>query len=191
MKHSVNTQYLLGWVRMIRLMMAGKSFSGRERNCCFLNTRTRRFADISATSGLEFPDDGRAVASMDWDRDGDLDLWFSNRSPPRLRFMRNDGDFDNHFVSLQLRGNGSSTNRDAIGALVHAKIGDRWLVRPVIHTTSYLSSADATVHFGLGIASRVDAIVVSWPGGMREKFPGVSANQYVVIRKGDGHVEGP
>ncbi|MEO1842714.1 MAG: hypothetical protein ABGZ37_00380, partial [Akkermansiaceae bacterium] len=37
---------------------SGKAFSGNERNCVFLNTRDGRFADISAGSGLDFPDDG-------------------------------------------------------------------------------------------------------------------------------------
>ena len=59
---------------------SGKAFSGNERNCVFLNTRDGRFADISAGSGLDFPDDGRAIAVTDWDQDGDLDLWISNRN---------------------------------------------------------------------------------------------------------------
>ena len=130
----------------------------------------------------------RGLLAGDIDRDGDLDLLLTN-SNGRARLYRNTSRNEGGW--LQLRIIDPTLNRDAIGALVRAKIGDRWLVRPVIHTTSYLSSADATVHFGLGSASGLDAIIVSWPGGMREKFPGVSANQYVVIRKGDGHVEGP
>ena len=76
------------------MLGGGRSFSGRERNCCFLNTgygqsAGNRFADISALSGLDFPDDGRAVALVDWDQDGDVDLWVSNRNAPRLRLLRN------------------------------------------------------------------------------------------------------
>ena len=75
------------------MMKGGRSFSANERNCCFLNmgaapAAAGRFANISAVSGLDYPDDGRAVALVDWDQDGDLDMWISNRNAPRLRLMR-------------------------------------------------------------------------------------------------------
>ncbi|MCH8922832.1 MAG: hypothetical protein IIA67_06750, partial [Planctomycetes bacterium] len=103
------------------MLREGRSFSGHERNCCFLSTLSslkagRRFANISAISGIDFPDDGRALAQVDWDHDGDLDLWVSNRNAPRVRFLRNDVPHSGHFLALRLVGNGKTTNRDAIGA---------------------------------------------------------------------------
>ena len=105
------------------MLAQGRSFSGHERNCCFLNTisdrrAAGRFADISASSGLDFPDDGRAVALVDWDLDGRIDLWTANRNAPRLRLMRNQTNRANRFVAIRLRGNGTTSNRDAIGARV-------------------------------------------------------------------------
>lgn len=94
---------------LILMMQEGRSYSGRERNCCFLNTGPfpqagGRFANISAVSGLDFVEDGRAIALVDWDDDGDLDLWMTNRTAPRLRFMRNDSADSNRFLRLRLRG---------------------------------------------------------------------------------------
>ena len=43
-------------------MEQGRSFSGHERNCCFLNVAGERFANVSAVSGLDYPDDGRSIA---------------------------------------------------------------------------------------------------------------------------------
>src|SRR5437764_10086030 len=100
------------------LMDQGRSFSSHEKNCCFLNTGGERFATISAASGFDFPDDGRAIAIVDWDQDGYPDLWVSNRNAPRLRFLHNDHPHTNHFLALSLQGNGTTTNRDAIGARV-------------------------------------------------------------------------
>ena len=70
------------------------------------------------------------------------------------------------------------------------RLGDTWQMRPVVHATSYLSSADAQVHFGLGTADAVDAIEVIWPDGTRERFPGSPANLSTVIRKGTGSTVG-
>ena len=102
--------------RLNDLISDGGSLSGHERNCAFLNIAGGRFATVSSVSGLDFADDARTPASVDWDRDGDLDLWVGNRTAPQLRFLRNDASSGNHFVALRLRG--TMTNRDGIGARV-------------------------------------------------------------------------
>ena len=77
-----------------------------------------KFACVSAVSGLDVPDDGRGVIVVDWDGDGDQDLWISNRNAPRIRYFRNDTRSENNFVELRLIGNGKTTSRDAVGARV-------------------------------------------------------------------------
>jgi len=167
----------------------GRSFSGRERNCCFLNTAADpraggQFANISAISGLDFPDDGRALSLVDWDHDGDLDLWISNRNAPRLRFMRNDTPAGNHFVSLRLAGNGRTTNRDAIGARVEIRIAsaesagqsdqshdDAPLIKTLRAGEGFLAQSTKWLHFGLGRSTRLEKVIVHWPGsGTREEL---------------------
>ena len=131
---------------------SGRSFSGQEHNCVFLNTRDGRFANLSAGSGLDFPDDGRALAVCDWDQDGDLDLWISNRNAPRLRLLLNEGNRNNHFLSLRLRGNGTSVNRDAIGArveLIPKAKGPHRLVRSLRGGEGFLAQSSKWLHFGL------------------------------------------
>ena len=159
------------------MMMQGRSFSGRERNCCFLNTgQTQeaggRFANVSAASGLDFADDGRAVAIVDWDMDGDLDLWISNRNAPRLRLMRNDTPTLNRFLALRLEGDGTTTNRDAIGARVEVVLADRD-AQPRIKTLhageGFIAQSSKWLHFGLGRAESVEKVIVRWPS--REGSP--------------------
>ena len=169
--------YRQGWRDLYGLLKAGKSFSGRERNCCFLNLESKsRFADVSAAVGFDHADDGRALALVDWDNDGDLDIWLANRTAPRLRFLRNDcGSADR---SLELKLIGTSCNRDAIGARVELHLKNlspndsavRKLIRTVRAGDAFLSQSSKTVHFGLGTKDRIDKLVVAWPGGDREVF---------------------
>ena len=179
------------------MMRQGRSWSGRERNCCFLNTGTGRFANISATSGFDFPDDGRGLAVVDWDHDGDLDLWVSNRNAPQLRFLRNENVTRNRFLSLNLKGNGVTTNRDAIGARVKVFVTDanssssaqprpRQLAATLRAGEGFLSQSSKWLHFGLGEAEAIQHVLVHWPGGAIEKFANVEANRRYRLSQGQG-----
>ena len=110
-------RYDLGWRAINEMLRSGRSLSGHERNCCFLNlgaAGSSRFADVSSAVDADLDDDGRVLALADWDYDGDPDMWIANRSGPQLRYLRNDLSEGKNFVALRLRG--TKTNRDAIGA---------------------------------------------------------------------------
>ena len=172
----------------------GRSWSGHERNCLFLNTRGPRFADLSACSGLDFPDDGRGAAIADWDHDGDLDLWLTSRTAPRVRFLRNDNRSMHHF--LQLRLEGRRCNRDAIGARVEVHLpddssrdagaGGYKLVKTLRAGEGFLSQSGKWLHFGLGQATQVERVVVRWPGGARERFEGIEPDRRYRIVQDSG-----
>jgi len=182
-----------------QMISEGRSFSSHERNCVFLNTGAAdaaqgRFANISAVSGLDYPDDARAVALVDWDHDGDEDMWISNRNAPRLRLMRNDAPRTNHFLALRLEGNGKTTSRDAIGARVEVVLESS---QPVTkdHPKSikalragegFLAQSSKWLHFGLGTAKAIDKVIVHWPGGEVEQFTGVDANHRYRLTQGTG-----
>ena len=173
-----------GTSQLTSMMRHGRSFSGRERNCCFLNTLSQpdaqgRFADISTVSGLDFPDDGRAVASLDWDLDGDLDVWISTRNAPRLRLMRNDTEHQNHYVAIRLVGNGTTVNRDAIGTRVEVITLDNpntKHVKTLRAGDSFLAQSSKWLHFGLGKRGAIKSIRVLWPDGSTEEFGAVASN---------------
>lgn len=181
--------YEAGWVAIHRMIREGASWSGRERNVAFLNTGDGRFAQVSAVSGLDFPDDGRAVASVDWDFDGDTDLWIANRTAPRVRLMLNDsprGEGANGFVAFRLAG---KLQRDAIGARVEVRIpGEpaRVLVQSLRAGEGYLSQSSKVLTFGLGDAREIESVRVRWPSGDYEEFSGASARGWFTLTEGSG-----
>ena len=174
---------------MRHMMRQGSGWSGHERHCVYLNTGDSRFANISATSGMDFDDDGRGIGVVDWDLDGDLDLWISNRSGPRLRFMRNDNATGHRYVAVRLRGRKS--NRDGIGARieVHPTGGGRKLVKTVHAGSGFLAESSRWTHFGLGAVSGVDRIVVHWPGATAEEFGALEADGFYRLVQDSGAAE--
>ncbi|MDB4440553.1 redoxin domain-containing protein [Akkermansiaceae bacterium] len=116
--------YRQGWQALNRLLHENKSFSGRETNNAFLNCgKNTPFADVSSTIGWDFADDARAIGLIDYDHDGDLDLFVTNRTAPRVRLLQNNLRSESNFLSLHLTGSAKTTPRDAIGARaeVHLK----------------------------------------------------------------------
>jgi len=64
---------------------------------------------------------------------------------------------------------GKSANRDAIGAVVRLKLGEKTLTRQVMATRGYLSQSEMPITIGLGPASKPDAVEIVWPGGAVQK----------------------
>jgi tetratricopeptide (TPR) repeat protein len=188
--------YRDAWQATNRLLRQGHSFSGFEPNCVFLNCRGPRFANVSSVTGLDFPDDGRALGVTDWDQDGDLDVWLGNRTGPRLRLMRNctiDGSerhVDHGHVAFQLQG--TKSNRDAIGARVTVTLADEnapTLIQTLRAGDAYLSQSSKWVHFGLGSNKDIEKVDVRWPSGLVESFSNIGAGQRYRLVEGSSKAE--
>jgi hypothetical protein len=107
----------------------------------------------------------RGLAAADYDNDGDTDLAIScNRGP--LILLRADGAEQRNWIKVSLEG--KKSNRQGIGALVRVSAAGRNYLQVVGSQGSYLSQHATPLHFGLGHATVVDRVEVSWPSGRRQ-----------------------
>jgi thiol-disulfide isomerase/thioredoxin len=181
----VRDRYVAGWRAALDMVRGGRSWSGHERHCVFANLGDGRFATVSAVTGLDLAEDGRALATLDWNQDGALDFVVSARTAPRLRILTRTGPAVNRSVAIRLRG--SSCNRDSIGARVEVT----WDAGPPSIQTlragnGYLSQSSQWLHFGAGADGVVEAVTVRWPGGEAESFEGVEPGGRHVLVQGTG-----
>jgi len=175
---------------MSRMIREGRSWSGNERHCAFLNCGGGPFANISSASGLDFLDDGRGLAVVDWDHDGDLDLWLRNRTGPRLRLMRNETSATSthhRFVAFKLHGR--TCNRDAIGARVEVHLKDKSngsLIQTLYAGDGFMSQSSKWLHFGLGVDPLIESVTVHWPGRDTEVFHGIEPGHRYLLEQSSG-----
>jgi enediyne biosynthesis protein E4 len=137
----------------------------------FHNTGKGKFDPVAAFSKALV---ARGAAYGDFDRDGDLDVLIANNNGPAVLY-RNDGGNQNHWLRLRLQG--TKSNRDGIGAVV--KIGPQ--TQTVHSGSSYCSSSDLALTFGLGRETAPVAIDIYWPSGAHQKLANVKPDQHLTV----------
>jgi hypothetical protein len=156
----------------------------RERKLLYWNQHNGKFKDISldAGPGITKPFNSHGVAAADFDNDGTVELLVNNsHGPPSL--LKNDGPHGNWILVKLL---GTRSNRDAIGAKVTVRVGSHQQLQEVRSGGGYISQSDFRLHFGLGLAAKIDVLEIQWPSGLVEKFEGVLANQILSVKEGAG-----
>ena len=138
------------------------------------------FVDVSSSSGDPFQVDraARGAAFADLDNDGFVDVAINCRDG-RAVILRNTGN-ENSWLAIDLEGRRS--NRDGIGA--HVRVVSEAGTEQhgiVSRAGSYLSSGDGRLHLGLGSASVVQEVSITWPSGTVQRLDQVPANQILKI----------
>ncbi len=119
------------------------------------------------------PKVGRGTITLDFDNDGRLDLVITENNGP-ARLYRNVATAGN-WIGFELETKGA--NRDAIGARITVAASGRSLSEEKKAGSSYQTSGDPRVHFGLGAATSA-MVTVRWPNGDEVSYGELSAGRY-------------
>jgi enediyne biosynthesis protein E4 len=159
----------------------------REPRLLYWNRGDGKFTDISQDCGPGCTEaqSSRGLAIADLWNDGRLSAVVNNMSGRPLLLV-NQATNKNDWVGVITKG--TKSNRDGIGAKVTVFAKDHKYVQEVRSGSSYISSSDRRLHFGLGSSAAVDHIEVRWPNGNTERFSGGTANRFVTLVEGRGEV---
>jgi hypothetical protein len=159
----------------------------RQTNLLVLNRDQKRLRleDVSARAGpgLEVQKASRGAVGIDFDNDGDLDIATTelNDTPCLLRCDVDKKD-SRHWLMVRLRGRPpAGIPLDPAGAVVRVQAGEIQATRVLLLGSSFLSSEDPRLHFGLGAHAKVARVEVTWMDGKTSVRTEVPADQVVTI----------
>ncbi len=152
-----------------------------QRMHIFRHEPGRGFIEVGkqAAPVLAKPFVGRGGAHADYDGDGKMDIAVLVHSGVPL-LLHNTSAGDGHWVALRLRQSGGNTY--ALGTRVTVRTGELVQTVQVGAEGSYLSQHDSDLHFGLGLATRIDELTIYWPDGAVEKHQNIESDRLVTFK---------
>jgi enediyne biosynthesis protein E4 len=153
----------------------------------FHNLGDGKFKEATISAGASFAASrvARGAAYGDINNDGAQDLLLATNAGPAALF-RNTGT-KNH--SLRIKLIGTKSNRDGIGAVARVTAGNDTQSQMLRSGSSYLSSSELILTFGLAGHTQADAVEVRWPSGETDHLKNVAADQIVTIKENQGAVK--
>jgi hypothetical protein len=145
------------------------------------------FEDGAEAAGIVRFGFARGAAVTDLNLDGLLDIVQVLRNE-NVELWRNVGSGDSaqpspmgHWIALDLEQTGA--NRDAIGAWLEARVGDRIVQHEVTVGGGHASGELGWIHVGLG-PSTSSEVRVTWPDGEVGPWQTIEADTFVRIERG-------
>ncbi len=152
-----------------------------DENQIFKGLTAGGFEEVLPVGGADMDQhhSSRGAAVGDFDNDGDVDIFVSNRDGPAYLLDNRSAD-GNHWIGFRILNEYKS---DAIGARVEIEFDGLTRFKDVRTAHSYCSSSDPRVHFGLGSVDRIERVTVAWANGKSESFGPYDSDQYITITR--------
>jgi enediyne biosynthesis protein E4 len=154
----------------------------------FRNLGKGKFEEVTTLMGAAFitPRVGRGAAYADINNDGRLDLLLSTNGGPVYLFRNEAQSGNSANRSLRLKLVGTKSNRDGIGAVVRLAAGGETQTQMLRSGSSYLSSSELILTFGLAQHDKADTIEIRWPSGQVDHLSNVQAGGTITVTEGKG-----
>ena len=149
----------------------------KEPNVALKNLGDLKFEDVGAAWGLDRVGVSFGAATADFDNDGDLDLVVNNADVP-LGIYRNVSDTGRR---VRIRLLGQASNRFGIGARIDLVAAGLRQASYVTLARGWLSAVEPITTFGLGEATQIDELTVTWPSGHEQNFTDLAVDQFYTI----------
>jgi len=179
---------------LLDLFVVGSGDVGKQENLLLLNRGDGHFEAVPMAGGAAGPRTGvgDSVTTVDFDRDGCLDLFIATGGsmgrglglPSEggdYRLYRNLCNNGNHWLEIDLEG--TASNRDGVGARVRVTAGGVTQTRIQDGGVHERGQNHSRLHFGLAKNTRVERISVQWPSGTVQELTGVGADQIMRIKE--------
>ncbi|MGJ8652427.1 MAG: FG-GAP-like repeat-containing protein [Opitutaceae bacterium] len=149
----------------------------REENLAYRNLGNLKFENVSEQWGLNQLSMSFGAATVDLDRDGDLDLIVTNLEEPP--FLYENTVANGNSIQIQLRG--KKSNKFGLGARVEIHTGANSQTRDIHTSGGFLSTDEPIAHFGIGKATQADRVEILWPSGAIQEVNNLEAGKIHTI----------
>ncbi|MBK9137939.1 MAG: VCBS repeat-containing protein [Verrucomicrobia bacterium] len=124
---------------------------------------------------------GNSVVLADYDGDGFLDLFVSKWAGGNNQLYRNRGN-GNRWFKIRVAQKAGELSPNGLRARLKTRTdsGESWQMRELVAFDGW-GGTDSTLHFGLGTASTVDVLVVTWPSGATREYRNLPANATMTL----------
>jgi|WetSurMetagenome_2_1015567.scaffolds.fasta_scaffold00925_8 enediyne biosynthesis protein E4 len=160
------------------------------KNYIFKNNGDLTFTNVTDSWGDEIPSLSNGVAYADLDNDGDMDLVVNNINDYAFVYRNNARELNsNHF--LKVRFDGTGLNKGGIGAKVEVKCKDLIYMQEFQPSRGYMSSMNHELVFGIGKATTVDSLKITWPDLREQVLTALVVDQTIILHNKDAQIASP
>lgn len=149
--------------------------ASRQRSLMLMNDEHGKFQPVPVGPLGLF----RGAAFGDLDGDGRIDVILTRLGDSAV-LLHNETGPGRHWLRVRLQG--TSSNRDGLGAKLHLILPsgrEQWNYATT--SVGYASASEPAVHFGLGGETRARTLEIAWPSGVRQTLTDVAADQLLRV----------